>query len=743
MKITHPFPWATGISFDAHERETFGPIDLISDGAHPRLLRASFEEKQLYKTVVDGEPVYESRLTANGEVTEIANARKVPDRTVSRATLTFSCAKDELLTGLGQHDAGVYDYHGKTEYLYQNNMIIAYPFLLSSAGYGILIEAECAMRFDGGEDSFTFTLEAVDGFSLVVFKGGDAKAVLRHLAAWSGKTRLLPKWAYGYIQSKERYKSSEDLIETARRFRQEELGLDCLVQDWHTWKQGLWGDKTPDPARFPDIPKLTNELHAMNTHLLISVWPNMAKGGADCAEFEDAGMMLPNSTTYDAFSEEARALYGQQCERHWGAGGVDGYWCDNAEPFSDADWNGETKRPEAVRYQLVQDLSRRSMDETSLNSYALYHAQGMYEFWRAHHPDKRLVNLTRSGYPGAQKYGAVLWSGDISARWDVLRSQIAEGLKAAMSGVSHWTLDIGGFFVVKDAYEKRGCECHTVLKPLWFWNGEYNDGVHDPAYRELYVRWLQMGCFLPMFRSHGTDTPREPWQFGSPGDVEYDTIKGFIDLRYRLMPYVYSTAASCWFDGLPMLRSLMVMFPEDRNARNISDQFMLGDALLITPVTRPLSDGGGLTRVYLPQSAGWYDLFTEFWYPGGRWIDMETPLTTLPVFVKAGSILPRATGGTCAADMRALCDEATVYTGADGEAWLYDDAGDGYAYEDGAYARVRLTWDDRAGALTFHASEGGMTLHAAIRVRIVRPDGSVHERLADYRGVTLTLHSAS
>ncbi len=738
MQITHPFPWAAKVAFDAGERGVLGPAALFPDG-HPRLIRAEFEEKALFKTVVNGEPVYDKRLTANGEVTEIVNARREADRTVSRVTLAFSCGAGELLTGLGQHDSGVYDYHGRPEYLYQNNMIIAYPFLLSDAGYGILIEAECAMRFQGGEDSFSFILEAAEGFSFVVLRGGDARQVLRRLMDWTGKTRLLPKWAYGYVQSKERYKSSRELMDTARRFRAEGLGLDCLVQDWYTWKDGLWGDKTPDETRFPDIPALTKALHDMNVHLLVSIWPNMAKGGRDCREFEEAGLMLPNSTTYDAFSAEARALYGAQCERSWGAGGVDGYWCDNAEPFSDADWNGEVKRPEALRYQAVQELSRNSMDETRLNSYALYHARGMDETWRAHHPGKRLVNLTRSGYPGVQKYGAVLWSGDISARWDVLRQQIAEGLKAAMSGISHWTMDIGGFFVVKDAYEKRGCECHAVLKPLWFWNGDYNEGVKDPAYRELYVRWFQTGCFLPMFRSHGTDTPREPWQFGSPGDAEYDTIKAFIALRYRLMPYVYSTAAQAFFVGDPMLRSLLMMFPEDARARAVCDRFMLGDALLIAPVMKPRSEGGDRTEVYLPECGGWYDFFTGAFCGGGQIVEVETPLSKLPVFVRAGSILPFASGGQSAADMPPLCDALTVYAGADGETWLYDDAGDGHGYEAGEYTRVRLTWDDRGGVLTFHAAEGTAGLAARIRVRLTGPDGTVREQAAEYRGESMTI----
>ena len=735
MRIDHPAPWATRLSFSHNTKAMQAPyIFTDGQGEYLRLERVTFEEKTLFHTVVDGEPVTQTKLTANGEVTEIINARRVPSRTVRRVTLRFACGENELLTGLGQHEDGVYDYRHRTEYLYQNNMIIAIPFLLSSAGYGVLIEAECAMRFTGEPGGFTFTLEAVDDFSLVVLRGADGAAVLRRLAEITGRTRLLPRWAYGYVQSKERYHSAEELTDTARRFRRDGLGMDCLVQDWYTWKPGLWGDKTPDASRFPSVAELVNSLHRLDTHLLVSIWPNMAKGSADLAEFQQAGKLLPNSDTYDAYDPDARALYASQCERFWGAGGVDGYWCDNAEPFSDPDWNGENKRPDEVRYALVTGAAARSIDETRLNSYALYHAQGMFEHWRRNHPNKRLVNLTRSGYTGVQRYGTVLWSGDISARWDVLRNQIAEGLKMAMSGVSHWTLDAGGFFVVKDAYDKRGCECAGVTKKLWFWNGEYNDGVDDPDYRELYARWLQYSCFLPMFRSHGTDTPREPWHFGHPGDATYDAVAGAISLRYRLLPYVYATAAQCWFTGDPMLRSLLTAFPEDRAAWPVCDSFLLGDALLVKPVTKPLSEGGGRTNVYLPAGTGWYDWHTGAYSAGGQTVTVDTPLRVLPVFLRAGAVLPLSRGGTCEREIAPLGDTLLVATGADGGGWLYGDAGDGYEYETGVYTRARLTWNQQTQTLTLGKAEGSAELAAQFNLRFLAPDGTETRQSVRYTG---------
>lgn len=708
-------------------------------GVFLRLTSVQTQPHQIYRTIVDGEPVVEKRLTANGEVAEIVNSRRVPDRMARRVELTFACSPDELLTGLGQHEDGVYQYQGQKEYLYQHNMIISLPFLLSSAGYGVLIDAQCAMRFESdAPGQFRFILEAVDDFGVTVLRGRDAAQVVRMLSGQNGTTPLLPRWAYGYMQSRERYKTTEELTQTVRRFRQEELGLDCIVLDWRSWQGNNWGDKTPDPERFPSVPALMDALHEMDAHMIVSIWPNMAKGGRDHAEFEAANELLPNCDTYDAFNPDARRLYAKQCERFWGSGGVDGFWCDSSEPFTDPDWNGAQKRPAETRYQIINETAARSIDETRLNAYALYHAQGIYEYWRERHSDKRMVNLTRSGYSGSGQYGTILWSGDISARWDVMRAQIAEALKIAMCGISHWTLDCGGFFVVRDAYNKRGCDCATEEdNPLWFWRGDYNDGVNDPAYRELYVRWLQFSCFLPIFRAHGTDTPREPWQFGAPGSAEYDAIRSYIALRYRLLPYVYAAAAEMHFEGTPILRSLMISFGQDERARAICDSYLFGGALLVKPVTAPLCGGGDETEVYLPQCAGWYDWDSREFFPGGQTVRIKTPLEKLPLFARAGAIVPLSKGGVCTEQLSPLCDELLVFTGADGEGWIYGDAGDGYEYEQGVYTRVKARWNERQRALVLEDALGSAGLEAHLTVKLIAPDGRETIRSIDYRGKEL------
>lgn len=543
----------------------------------------------------------------------------------------------------------------------------------------------------------------------------------------TGHTPLLPRWAYGYVQSKERYRSSEELVDVTARFRKEGIGLDCIVQDWHTWKKGLWGDKTPDEERYPSIPELTDKLHELHTRLLVSVWPNMSPGGGDFEEFQKAGLLLPNSNVYNAYDENARKLYSEQCERYWGKGQVDGWWCDNSEPFSDADWTGTERAPEAVRYQRVTETAACSIDETCINSYPLYHAMGMYESWREKHPGKRMVNLTRAGYTGSQNYGTVLWSGDISARWDVMRAQVVEGQKMAMSGISNWTLDIGAFFV----HDYRRVNPDGTLLKTWFWNGCYNEGVNDPAYRELYVRWFQYGCFLPMFRSHGCDTPREPWQFGKPGDVEYDAICKMIALRYRLLPYIYTAASQTWFEGLPMIRSMLLAAESDEAAKCQTGTYMLGASLLVHPITEP---GQTQTTLYLPNTSDWYDLESGQWYAGGQEVVIETPLDKMPVFVKAGAVIPMAFDGVCTDEMSMLADEVHIYAGDDDVSWLYGDQGDGYEYQGGKYVRIHMEWQENENALQVKYLHCGMKMDEHVEVILHTQAGECMKKEVSFCG---------
>lgn len=714
MKRTVLSEGITRITLAPEDESGFQPVR-FTDGGGEYLCQAGFRcaERPVYRLRPEGGEG-DVRQTANGEVVVFGEGRADLLRISHSAELRFACPEGQILTGLGQHEEGIFDYARKEERLYQHNMKIAVPFLLSSAGWGLLIEAGCAMRYRGEGDGFIFALDAAAEFSYTVIRAENCAEVLKKLSSLTGRPALLPKWAYGYIQSKERYKTAAELTETASEFRRRGLGLDCIVLDWCSWRDGCWGDKTPDPERFPDVRQLTDTLHGMNVHFMVSVWPNMASG-QDCEEFLSAGLFLPGSRIYDAFSPEARDLYWKQCRRTWMSCGTDALWCDSDEPITDPDWCGTEKRDEDERMRLLTEASSVRMDPESMNGYGAAHLRGLYEHWRKDLPDRRPVILSRSGGPDSGALGTILWSGDVAARWDVLRKQVTEAIRTACSGICWWTLDIGAFFV------SRGEQ--------WFWRGDYPDGVRDPGYRELYIRWFQFGAMLPVFRSHGTDTPREPWQFGAEDSPEYACIRDMIALRYRLMPYLYATAAQAAREGLPMIRAMMAAFPEAPELYAADDLYMLGDALLVKPVTRALANGGSDAEVQLPPG-GWYDWFTGEYAEGGQTVRAAAPLDRFPLYVRTGGILPVAEGARCAAELPVPAREILVFGGADGAFEMYDDAGDGY--EEGFTIPVR--WTESRKTLILGRAAGRLPEAVCMTVRLTEPGGRRETRQVVYDG---------
>lgn len=664
------------------------------------------------KTTTGGEPpVIKKIKTVDGERTVAENLRTFTDRMAYEGELRLTLPEGTSLHGLGQGEDGVYDYHDHVQYLYQHNMRIPVPFLVTNQGFGLLVDCGSPMVFESRGDTVVWKLDAVEQLDCYVIAGDTLDEILAGMRQLTGDAPLLPKWAYGYWQSKEAYTTQEELVQVAEEYRRRGVPLDCVVQDWNSWRPGLWGDKHLDPARYPDMADASRRLHAMNVHSVVSIWPNMAEGAPDHEEMAQAGALLGDLSTYDAFQPAARALYWKQLTRELVPAGFDGWWCDSTEPFTGPDWCGEKKRPEEERYRLVAGEHKKFLDATQANLYAMRHAQGIWEGQRASCPDRRVVNLTRSGCAGSQRYGTILWSGDISASWDTMRKQLAEGLNLCMSGLPYWTLDAGGFFTVKDDYTKRGCGSSGNPNPLWFWAGEYNDGCHDPRYRELYTRWLQYAVFLPVFRSHGTDTPREIWNFGEKGTMFYDAIEAAIRLRYRLMPYVYSLAAAVTLDRATILRSLLFDFPEDPTAASLSDEFLFGKSLLVCPVTEPMycrpegEAGEKVRRCWLPQGADWYDFETDRLCRGGQYVEAQAPISRIPVFVRAGSILPMESGLSYASQETGAPFEIHVYPGRDGSFLLYEDDGDGWDYESGRYNRIALRWDDAGSTLTIGGCE--------------------------------------
>ena len=695
----------------------------------------SLIKKKIYRYQKSETSSFRQKHTANGEVTYLDTIEKESGEEAYEGRLTFEITGEECLYGLGQHEDGIYNYRNRKEYLFQANMKISMPVLLSSRNYGIFIDSESAMTFESEENRVHFTIDTVKYLSYYIITGQNLEEIQKSLRELTGRAPLLPRWAFGYIQSRERYQSAEELLEVVKHFRELGIPLDCIVQDWLTWEDGLWGEKTADKKRYPDITKLIDTLHKQQVKLMVSIWPNMSEGGKNLQEFKEKNLLLPNSSIYNAYDETAREIYWKQCEEEWFRSGVDAWWCDNSEPFTDSDWNGEKKKTEEQRFKLVTEEAKKSIEWTRINSFGLFHAKGIYENWRRSTGAKRVVNLTRSSSISGQKYGTILWSGDISAKWSTLKKQITEGIKISMTGIPYWTLDIGAFFTVKDKWENRGCGSSGNPNKLWFWDGDYNDGGHDLGYRELYVRWFQYGTFLPMFRSHGTDTPREPWNFGSPGEIFYDIIVKYIRLRYQLLPYIYSLAAKVHFDNAVMVRSLMFDFPQDERVKEISDSYLFGRALLICPVTepmyygadsQPLKDRPREWEVYLPANALWYDYWTGRSYEGGQTLVAAAELDIIPVFVRSGSILPLSVPGEYAEENGGRISELLVYMGADGEFRLYNDEGDNYSYENGNYSCIPLSYRDEERTLTFGKAEGSLSYQTDFRVRFIE-DGKKGE----------------
>lgn len=703
---------------------------------------ASLVKKSVYRYVIDGEPIVQKKMTANGEVSYIENAEQKYERSSYEGILEFEVGTEELLLGLGQYEDGILDYRNRTEYLYESNMRISLPFLITTNHYAIFIDSESNMVYSGEGNKITFSIDTAKNLSYYIIFGETIDEILKHFQELTGQASMLPRWTFGYIQSKERYHTSQELREIADEFRSRKIPMDCIVQDWYTWDEGLWGEKIFDKKRYPDLPETVRDLHEKNVKLMVSVWPNMSPDSDNYKEFDAAKKLLPNSNVYDAYDESARDLYFKQCQEEILAAGTDAFWCDNAEPFSDADWSGKCKKPEQNRYQVVVEESKKSIQWEQLNSYGLYHAKGIYENWRKAIPDKRVVNLTRSGYVSGQKYGTILWSGDICAKWETIRKQIVEGVKTGLCGIPYWTLDIGGFFVVKDKYENRGCN-NTSYEPLWFWNGDYNDGVEDLGYRELYTRWLQFGTFLPMFRSHGTDTPREPWQFGSEGDMFYDSIVKFIRLRYRLMPYIYSLGAKAHREAYIMMRSLVFDFSKDKKALETTDQYMFGNAFLVAPVLEPmyfdvnskeLTDRIKERKMYLPNGTIWYDFWTNQVYDGGQSISVSAPLDRIPLMVKAGAIIPMSEDLDYADQNNGQVKAIRVYEGADGDFELYNDSGDGYEFENGDYSLIRITYSDKEKEIFFGHQEGNYPVQNSFTIQFYQLNGKIEEQQITYTG---------
>ena len=695
-------------------------------------------------TARNGAPKIVRRKTVDGERSFVENAEVAVIGHSYGGSVSFHVQPDEYLFGLGQHERGYYNRRGMKEALYQNNMKIPMPVLVSSRGYALFFDCGGMMTYEEKDGTVTFTFDTADQIDYYLIAGHTTDELIASLRCLTGEAVMLPAWAYRYLQSKERYKDEQEMLAVKDEFRRREIPLGALILDWKTWEEGKWGNKILDKTRFGHFKETLDTFHKDGVAAMISVWPNSDQGCENNQEFADAGKLLCDCSTYDAFDSEARDLYWKQCMQEIVPAGIDGWWCDSTEPFT-PDWNGSEKLPEDVRYEKARGQMNRFLDAREANLFALHHAKGIYEHMRQDVPDKRVINLTRSGSPSIQRYGVVLWSGDIAATWETLRRQIAEGINMALSGIPYWTLDIGAFFV-GNLKASRIWSGNPNAAPLWFWHGDYEEGVNDPGYRELYTRWLQFGTFLPVMRSHGTDTPREPWNFGEPGTVYYDTIVKYIRLRERLFPYIYSLADRVRRDGYTTMRGLVFDFAQDPKALACEDEYMFGPAFLVCPVTKPMEYGPNGTplaekqtrAVYLPAGSDWIDYETGACYNGGQTIEADAPISHMPLYVRAGSIIPQAAETqACAESINgpqtaagSATTEIHIYPGADAQFTLYLDNGKDYFYEKGEFCRIPLSWDDQNRTLSIGKISGSYPTPQELTVVLHTASGMLKETLA-------------
>lgn len=704
------------------------------DGAATRLL----EPVDVVRTDWS-DAVRADQESVDGMRSSVTGGRSTVDRTAYATTVRLQFAADEVVYGLGQHEEGLLDHRGASVELYQQNMKVAVPVLVSSRGYAVMWNSGSAARFQDGPGGASLRTDVEDELDFSVVAGPEFDDIVSALRGLTGRVPMLPRWTLGYLQSKERYTDSRELLDVVGEFRRRHIPLDCIVQDWQTWPGELWGQKEFDPARYPDPGLLCDRLHQADVRLMVSIWPNMHHDGPDQVAMRERGFLLGDDSTYDAGNPAARRLYWEQAEAGYFRHGVDAWWADCTEPF-EADWRGPVKPDPVARREINVGEATRFLDPERVNAYSFDHTRGLWDGQLSAAPDRRVVVLTRSASLGQQRFGALTWSGDISASWATLRRQIADGLNFCLTGNPRWTFDIGAFFVGREA-------------GLWFRDGDFDGGVDDAGYRELYLRWLQVGTFLPMMRSHGTETPREPWRFGEPGDPVYDSIVAFIQLRYRLLPYLYTLHAWESSRSSTSLRALAFDFRADPAALRVADQFLLGPALLVCPVTEPMAHGPGSTplpegprtrRVHLPSGADWYDFWTGRRYAGGQDIDADAPLDRIPLFVRAGTVLPLGpvvehTGAAAGGPV-----ELRVYPGADSCFDLYDDAGEGWGYENGEQVVTTLRWDDAGGVLAVgpprgdYPGWGGPPEFTAVTVEPGGPD-----RPARGVGIAATPHEAT
>ena len=718
--------------------------------------------------VQKGNAISSSELTvrqdAKGNLTFLTSKGKVllreKDCDASKVRQTFLLDKDEAIYGLGTIQNGKMNRRGEHKRMEQSNLEDFQNVLQSVKGWGLYWENYSPTQFDDDANGMTFDSEVGEGIDYYFMYGGTADGVIAQMRHLSGHVPMFPLWTYGFWQSKERYKSAAETESIVDKYRELQVPLDGIIQDWQYWGSNyLWNAMDFLSEDFSNGKQMIRNVHQKHAHFMISIWASFGPQTQQFRELNEKGLLLPIETwpqsglshiwppvmeypsgvkVYDAFSPVARDIYWKHLKRLFDYG-TDAWWMDSTDPdfFNPRESDYEHK---------VTGGTWRSLR----NAFPLETVRGVYEKQRKTSEEKRVFIMTRSAFAGQQHYGSNMWSGDVASSWDMLRKQVPAGLSFSLTGNPNFNTDIGGFFC--GSYNTKGS----------------GSAPQNPQYQELYVRWMQYGLFCPVFRSHGADAPREIWQFGKKGEPVYDAIEKMIRLRYRFIPYLYSTAWQVTSANESYLRPLFSDFAADRRVWDVADEFMFGHSILAAPVVeaqytqeriiredamtgwdkkevKPESENTTVNwsetktaSKYLPKGALWYDFWTNKTYKGGQTVTLQTSLDRVPMFVRAGSILPLGPEMQYVGEKAWDHLEIRIYPGADGSFTLYEDEGDNYNYEKGVYATIPFTWNDKTRSLTVGSRQGSYPgMLASRQFTFILPDGT--SKNVSYNGESLTI----
>lgn len=612
-----------------------------------------------------------------------------------RICQTFLLDSDEAIYGLGQHQQGKMNQRNQTLFLQQANTEICIPLVHSIKGYALFWDNYSPTTFTDNAQGMTFDSEVGDLCDYYFVYGGGADKVVAGLRELTGQAPMFPLWTFGFWQSRERYVSQDELVGVVAKYRDLKVPLDGIIQDWRYWGEDHkdWNAVEFRNPKFPDPKKMMEEVHHLNAHAIISVWPSFGPATGIYADLKALNKLMIHETfpqdngvkVYDTYDPVARDIYWKYMNKNMFSIGMDGWWLDATEPEHSPAKEGD------LDFQTYLGSFRKVR-----NAFPLVSVGGVYDHQRQETSDKRVFILTRSAFAGQQRYAAQAWSGDVVSDWDVLRNQIPAALNISLTGIPYWNSDIGGFFSDR----------------------KFPEGVKDPAFHELYVRWMQFAAFTGMMRSHGTNTPREIFMFGERGYWAFDAQEKMINLRYRLLPYIYSTSWEVTSNGGSLMCALFSDFPKDKKVTDIGDEYMFGKSILVAPVISEVKR----RSLYLPEGTQWIDFWTGEKQKGGQEISREAPIDIIPLYVKAGSIIPAGPSVQFATEKSWNDLQVRIYPGADGEFTLYEDEDDNYNYEKGKYTTVRMTWSDKDRQLTIHPRQGsydGMLQNRNFRIVVV------------------------